>query len=121
MILLDTNAVIWIDGNHERTRALLKQRGPFFVSPATLLELQFLAELGRIRLRAGLAAIVEDPRWEIDEPPVAGWFTAAAEQSWTHDPFDRLIAAHAILRRWRLASSDEGVLGHLRASERLPL
>jgi len=121
VILLDTNAVIWIDGNHKRTRALLKQGGPFCVSPATLLELQFLDELGRIRLRAGLTAIVDDPRWEIDEPPVIDWFTAAAGQSWTHDPFDRLIAAHAIVRRWRLASADEAVLEHLRPSERLLL
>ena len=121
MILLDTNAVIWIDGNHTRVRALLRQRGPFAVSPATLLELQFLEELGRIRLHTGIAGIVEDSRWQIDDPPAIEWFTAAAQQSWTHDPFDRLIAAHAILRRWRLASSDTSVLEHLRASERLLL
>jgi PIN domain nuclease of toxin-antitoxin system len=121
VILLDTNAVIWIDGNHRRVRALLKQRGPFAVSPATLLELRFLDELGRIRLRAGIAGIVEDARWQIDDPPAIDWFTAAAEQSWTRDPFDRLIAAHAILRRWRLASSDPSVLEHLRASERIVL
>ena len=121
MILLDTNAVVWMDGNHTRIRALLKQRGPFCVSPATLLELQFLEELGQIRLRAGVAGIVNDPRWDIDEPPATDWFTAAAEQSWPHDPFDRLIAAHAIVRRWRPASSDEAVLEHLRPSERLLL
>lgn len=121
MILLDTNAVIWIDGHHSRVRALLKKRGPFFVSPAALLELQFLQEVGRIRLRAGVSGIADDPRWEIDEPPAIHWFTTAAEQSWTHDPFDRLIAAHAILRGYRLASSDETVLDHLRPSERLLL
>jgi PIN domain nuclease of toxin-antitoxin system len=121
VILLDTNAVIWIDRNHKRVRPLLKLRGPLCVSPATLLELQFLEEAGRIRLHTGVTGIVADPRWQIDEPPVIDWFTAAAEQSWTHDPFDRLIAAHAIVRRWRLASSDEAVLGHLRPSERLPL
>jgi len=53
--------------------------------------------------------------------PAIAWFLTAAEQSWTHDPFDRLIAAHAILRGYRLASSDDAVLDHLRPSERLPL
>jgi len=121
VILLDTNAVIWIDGNHTRVRGLLKQRGPFFVSPATVLELQFLDEVGRIRLRAGVTGIVNDPRWTVDETPATDWFVAAAEQSWTRDPFDRLIIAHAIVRRARLASADEALLKHLRPAQRLPL
>lgn len=121
VILLDTNAVIWIDGNHTRVRGLLKQRGPFFVSPATVLELQFLEEIGRIRLRSGIAGIVHDPRWTVDDTPAIDWFVAAAEQSWTRDPFDRLIVAHAIVRRSRLASADERLLRHLRPAQRLLL
>jgi PIN domain nuclease of toxin-antitoxin system len=121
VILLDTNAVIWVDRHHQRVRPLLKHRGPFFISPATLLELTFLEEAGRVRLRAGINGIVADARWDVDEPPPLAWFTAAADQSWTRDPFDRLIAAHAIVRGWRLASSDGAILDHLRPSERLPL
>jgi len=121
MILLDTNAVIWIDGSHPRVRGLLKQRGPFVMSPATILELQYLEEIGRIRLRSGLPGIVEDARWEVDEPPALEWFMAAAEQSWTRDPFDRLIVAHAIVRRWRLASSDETLVSHVRPGQRILL
>jgi PIN domain nuclease of toxin-antitoxin system len=57
----------------------------------------------------------------VDETPAIDWFVAAAEQSWTRDPFDRLIVAHAIVRRARLASADETLLKHLRPAQRLPL
>ena len=121
MILLDTNAVIWLDQNHARARALVRSSSRLIVSPATLLELQLLDEIGRLRLRARLRGIVESDRWEIDDPPAVQWFEHAAEESWTRDPFDRLIVAHARLRRVRLASGDDAILDQLRPSERVPL
>jgi PIN domain nuclease of toxin-antitoxin system len=122
VILLDTNAVIWLDQNHRRARPLTRTATLLAISPATLLELQFLAEVGRIRLPdRGLARIAADDRWTVDEPPVLGWFTGAAEESWTRDPFDRLIVAHARLRRCRLATGDRSLLEHLRSAERLEL
>jgi PIN domain nuclease of toxin-antitoxin system len=39
----------------------------------------------------------------------------------TRDPFDRLIVAHARVRKWRLATGDGGFLRHLRAHERIEL
>jgi PIN domain nuclease of toxin-antitoxin system len=36
--------------------------------------------------------------------------------TWTHDPFDRLIVAHARVRRHRLATADSVLLEHLPAS-----
>ena len=90
--------------------------------PATLLELRFLVEAGRIRLRSGtVRALLDDERWAIDEPPSLEWFERAAEESWTRDPFDRLIVSHARLRRWPLATGDGPVLDQLRPSERLAL
>ena len=121
MILLDTNAVIWLDQNHARARALARSSSRLIVSPATLLELQLLDELGRLRLRGGVRGIVESERWEIDDPPALQWFEHAAEESWTRDPFDRLIVAHARVRDVRLASGDRLILEQLRPSERVEL
>ena len=121
MILLDTNAVIWIDQNHRRVRALARAASRLLVSPATLLELQMLDEIGRLRLRNGLRGVIESDRWEIDEPPALQWFERSAEESWTRDPFDRLIVAHARLRRIKLASGDRAILERLRVSERVDL
>jgi PIN domain nuclease of toxin-antitoxin system len=114
VILLDTNAVVWLDQGHRRARALVRGGRPLYISPATLLELQLLEEVGRLRLPKGDAqALAVDDRWTLDDPPAAAWFAAALDQSWTRDPFDRLIAAHARLRGWRLATADDTLLKRL--------
>ncbi len=122
MILLDTNALLWLEGGHRRARALTKAREPLYVSPMTVLELQLLVEAGRFRLARGtVATLVQDDRWLLDDPPAAPWFDAAMELSWTRDPFDRLLVAHARYRGWRLATADQAILGHLGEHERLEL
>jgi PIN domain nuclease of toxin-antitoxin system len=122
VILLDTNAVIWLAQDHKRTR-LLSRFPRIYVSPATILELQFLAEAGRLRLAAGMSvvAIGDDPRWLLDDPHAVKWFTAAADVGWTRDPFDRLLVAHALMRGWRLATGDTAVLERLSPAECLAL
>lgn len=114
MILLDTHAVIWLDQSHARARALSRTRTPLSISPATLLELQFLSEAGRIRFKNNdVQALAVDDRWTVDEPPAAAWFAVALDINWTRDPFDRLIAAHAKFRGWRLATADAVLLKEL--------
>ena len=122
MILLDTNALIWLEQGHARSRVLHEAGEQLYVSPATLLELQFLIEVGRIRLRTGtLERLAEDDRWLLDDPPAAAWFTQAIDLSWTRDPFDRLLVAHARLRGWRFATADGPLLKRLAPRERLGL
>jgi PIN domain nuclease of toxin-antitoxin system len=122
VILLDTNALIWIEQGHARTRALARTARRLYISPASLLELQFLLEDGRIRLRnTTLDDIAHDDRWTLDDPAAAAWFGKAFDLGWTRDPFDRLIVAHARLRGWRLATGDTQLLARLADSERLAL
>ena len=114
VILLDTSAVIWLDRGHPRSRPLRRLKAPLYVSPATLLELQFLHEAGRIRLPKGSTDVLaETDRWILDNPPAADWFAEAGELAWTRDPFDRLIAAHARLRGWRVATGDATLVREL--------
>lgn len=122
MILLDTNAVIWLSLEHRRARPL-RTLARLHISPASLLELQFLVETGRLRFKdaASVETIASDTRWQLDEPPGGRWFTAACELGWTRDPFDRLIAAHARLRRWKLATGDEQLIEQLPPSSILAL
>ncbi len=122
VILLDTHAAIWILQGHRRVRPL--ERYPrIYLSPASVLEIQFLAEAGRLRLSEGQspATLAEDYRWRLDEPAAAKWFAAACELSWTRDPFDRLLAGHARVRGWKLATADTVLLERLAVSEVLPL
>jgi PIN domain nuclease of toxin-antitoxin system len=122
MILLDTNALIWLHTRHRRARTL-EGRGQLYLSPVSLLELRFLDEAGRLRLRADveLTQIREDPRWNVDNPDSEALFVASLGLTWTRDPFDRLIAAHAIVRGWRLASGDDQLLARLPTRLTFPL
>ena len=122
MILLDTNALIWLEQNHRRARTLTTLHKRLYISPASLLELRFLIEAGRIRLRdSSLVDLAHDERWFLDDPPATRWFEEAIDLTWTRDPFDRLIVANARIRGWRLATSDAAVLEHLSERERLAI
>jgi PIN domain nuclease of toxin-antitoxin system len=123
LILLDTNAVIWLHRGDRRASALAQRPTRLYASPATILELQFLIEAGRLRLRAGasVTAVIHDDRWVIDDPASAAWFEKASEIGFTTDPFDRLIVAHARLRHWRLATGDRALLAQLASGERIEL
>ena len=115
VILLDTNALLWLETGHPRGRPLVKLRTRLYLSPASLLEVQFLAELGRVRLRnvSSPQELADDERWTLDEPPAGVWFSEAMALSWTRDPFDRLIVAHALARRWKIATADTKILEHM--------
>ena len=82
MILLDTNALIWLDTGHKRVKPLLSRHHRLYISPASLLELQFLREAGRVQLADDrISALAEDDRWMLDDPPAAAWFETAAHLS----------------------------------------
>jgi PIN domain nuclease of toxin-antitoxin system len=114
VILLDTNALIWLHRRDRRAR-ILEKRATVYASPASLLELQILVESGRLRLRPGVSVeqLMADAQWLLDDPPSADWFSRAVEIGWTRDPFDRLLVAHAELRGWRLATGDAELVARL--------
>ena len=115
MILLDTNAVIWMLADHRRATPLLETGARLFLSPVSLLEIGFLVEVGRVREPAeGVFSLADDPRWDLDSPSSEVLFRTAVDVDWTRDPFDRLLVAHARCRRFRLATGDRFLL------ERLP-
>ena len=122
VILLDTHAAIRLGAGHRRSRPLERfQR--LYLSPVSILEVQFLLEAGRLRLAAGRDAseLADDDHWRLDEPPAAKLFTRACELGWTRDPFDRLLAAHVLVRGWKLATADDALLEHLPSSSVMPL
>lgn len=123
MILLDTHAVLWIHTGQKRVKKILGSSTGLYVSPATMLELHFLLEIGRLKLRPGttIEELLDDDRWLVDDPPSAAWFERAATEDWTRDPFDRLLVAHARLRGWKLATADEVLLERLAPSESVEL
>jgi len=81
----------------------------------SLLELQYLAEIGRLDLldATGLEETLgQDVRFVIDEPPLLPLIRQALALSWTRDPFDRLLVAHSLTRRVALCTTDRTIRAH---------
>ncbi|HQZ16846.1 MAG TPA: hypothetical protein PKU70_01715 [Vicinamibacteria bacterium] len=62
-----------------------------------------------------------DRRFRLDDCRVGDIIDGASTLSFTRDPFDRLIAGHAIARGYRLATADRVLLDHLPRSRVFPL
>jgi PIN domain nuclease of toxin-antitoxin system len=114
-LLLDTHFLIWILLRSRRLRRYpwLDDHRPWGVSPVSLLEIQFLAEVGRLTIKAPgfFEAFHADPRFCVDDPPFAAVIRHALGLSWTRDPFDRLLAAHSAVRRVPLCTADAAFVG----------
>lgn len=112
-ILLDTHFLLWTVLRAPRLREFpwLDEYRPWGISPVSLLEIQFLAEVGRLEVRQPdfSNAVAVDPRFLIDEVPLVALVEKALPLSWTRDPFDRLLAAHSEARRVPLCSLDRRI------------
>ncbi len=72
-------------------------------------------EIGRARDPASmmLAALRKSIGLEITDVSMAELAQTAAGLSWTRDPFDRMIAAHAIVADVPLVTADRTILDNL--------
>ncbi|HEX3324631.1 MAG TPA: PIN domain-containing protein [Solirubrobacterales bacterium] len=95
-------------------RRLVESNDPF-VSPVVELELTYLYEVGRVTepASAPLGALRRSIGLQIADASLAAVAQAAVDLSWTRDPFDRLIAAHAIVADLPLVTADGTILKHL--------
>jgi PIN domain nuclease of toxin-antitoxin system len=112
-LLLDTHFLLWIVTGAERLLAFpwLDRYRPWGISPVSLLEIQFLAEVGRLSVDgpAFMEAVRQDARFVVDEVALVALIDKALSLSWTRDPFDRLLAAHSEARRVSFCSLDRRV------------
>ncbi len=114
--LLDTHFLIWLVVGSDRLNEFpwLASYKPWGISPISILEIQFLAELERLELDGGKFStrLADDPRFVLDEVPLTGLIRHALPLDWTRDPFDRLIAAHSASRRIPLCTVDRTIRAH---------
>jgi len=119
---LDTHVVIWLFGGerHRLSSAATEQirNEELLVSPAVVLELQLLHEIKR--LRAVAFKVIERLSSEIGlvvcRLPFTSVLEHAVKQTWTRDPFDRLIVAQASANDAALVTKDGGIRGNYRRS-----
>jgi len=93
----------------------LIETGEPFVPAIVELELTYLYEVGRVTepAIAPLVALRRRIGLQIADASAAALTKAAAKLAWTRDPFDRLIAAHAIVADAPLVTADRTLLEHL--------
>jgi PIN domain nuclease of toxin-antitoxin system len=79
------------------------------------LELAYMHEIGRARdpVLVILAALRQSIGLEIADASLAELIHAAVGLDWTRDPFDRLIAAQAIVADAPLITADRTILANL--------
>ena len=119
---LDTHVVIWLFGGerHRLSSAATEQirNEELLVSPAVVLELQLLHEIKR--LRAVALKVVERLSSEIGlavcRLPFTSVLEHAVKQSWTRDPFDRLIVAQASANDAALVTKDKEIRDNYKRS-----
>jgi PIN domain nuclease of toxin-antitoxin system len=117
-LLLDTHFLIWLVLGSKRISRFpwLDQYRPWGVSPVSLLEIQFLAEIGRLTVRNPdfTNAVMKDARFTVDDIPLTTLVRSAIRLDWTRDPFDRLLVAHSAARRVAFCTTDRGIRDHHR-------
>ena len=115
-LILDTHFLLWILLGSKRLQefAWLDRYRPWGVSPISLLEIQFLAEVGHVEIQDQqfYEVLPSDPRFLIDEVPLMPLVRKAITISWTRDPFDRLLVAHSLARRTDFCTLDRTVRQH---------
>lgn len=117
MILLDTNALLWLMEDHPhlgaRSRALIDADRHIHFSAMSVTEIVVKSQLGRMPLPKGIRipAVFEEAGL-IELPFRAGHAAVMREfpSLVRHDPFDRMIVAQAKAEQMTLLTSDATLL-----------
>jgi PIN domain nuclease of toxin-antitoxin system len=118
LIFLDTHVVVWLyAGDPELFPPEIRQdleESELLVSPIVSLELQYLREIDRISVGAGqvIQELQRTIGLRISDTPFAQVVSQALLNTWTRDPFDRIITAQAALGEDRLLTKDRMIRDH---------
>jgi len=118
LVYCDTHVIVWLYAkalsSFPRPALRLLEHGQLLISPAVLLELEYLYEIGKIKI--GAEKIFIELEKTIDLKVCDQHFIKVIQesltQSWTRDPFDRIIVAQAALSKSALITKDEFIQKH---------
>ncbi len=119
MIHLDTHVVVWLYckdlGRFPASVRALLETEQLVISPMVALELEYLYEVKRTTSPA--ATVLQSLQHALDlrqdESSFAAVANAATRLIWTRDPFDRMIAAQALVAGCPLLTADVTIRQHL--------
>ena len=113
---LDTNVLFWLCENQlariSQPALDTLNRHDLLISPMVVVELTYLHEIGRSRRVAQdiVRQLREQLGMRVCDHPFADVAETATFESWTRDPFDRMIVAHAKANGYSpLVTADEKI------------
>jgi PIN domain nuclease of toxin-antitoxin system len=118
---LDTHVAAWLYAGRldllpTRAVGIIEEEDELTISPAVVLELEYLREIGR--LKVGGNAVAQSLSAQIGllvhDLPFASVIESALDLDWTRDPFDRMIVAQAALTKSTLLTKDRSIRRHYR-------
>ena len=116
MVYLDTHAVIWLYAkrldlfNESALKTIESEE--LRVSPMVILEAEYLYEIKRISERANVIYHFLSDHIGLRQcgTPFQNVVQFATQETFTHDPFDRIIVAQAKINESRLITKDQSIL-----------
>jgi PIN domain nuclease of toxin-antitoxin system len=118
IVHLDTNVVIKIASKeqHLLPPSVIRHinNSALMISPAVILELQYLCEIKKIEGNAlkTIEKLQSLIGLEICRDPFEFVIRESLHLSWTRDPFDRLIVAQALMTKTPLLTKDREIRRH---------
>ncbi len=118
VVYLDTHILIRIAQGEAAgfSRAVRNaiERGDVLASAAAVLEMEMLHEIGRLKVNGSkiLSLLATDIGLRVCDLPFRIIVEHALAETWTRDPFDRLIVANAKAAGAPLVTKDERILKH---------
>ncbi len=116
VVYLDTHAVVWLYAGElslfpQKVLHLI-EKADIKISPVIQLELQYLLEIERIKVKPEkiIASLRDSIGLKICGLEFNKVILEAIKQDWTRDPFDRLIVAQANLVGAPLVTKDQSIL-----------
>jgi PIN domain nuclease of toxin-antitoxin system len=119
-VYVHTHVLLWVaKGELERLSASAAQAledHELLASPAVMLELERLHEIGRLKASAEktLAILESGIGLRVCALPFRAVATQALHEKWTRDPIDRLIVANAKAAGAPLVTKDDRIRKHYR-------
>jgi PIN domain nuclease of toxin-antitoxin system len=117
-VYLDTHILVWmVRDERDKLGAAASQAiedCDLVVSPAVVLELELLHEIGRLRASASsiVTALATDIGLRVCDLPFRMVVDYALKEKWGRDPFDRLIVANAKAAEAPLVTKDAKIRRH---------
>ena len=114
-IFLDTHVIVWLFQNAtERFSTKARQaieENEVWMSPIVGIELQLLFEIGRLKANADILIDFLSHRigLQVKDDSLSKVSKAAVRETWTRDPFDRLIVAQAKQNNMSLLTKDSTI------------